>query len=201
MIKSFTAFDDIEELGAIMPYPTLQNDVQINRVHAGAICKEMGERLAIALGPQSIELQPRLLSLMKQLAEPDLKTKLKLRSDQVRLWEAESCVMGRKNGGGAGMPAKPRIGVKQNCEIVARTFGPVDPDDISDINFLYARRHLATLPGRRGRDLRYVIELQELEELIGTTLDRVRERDGERIGKEAAAYLHDAVDLSVSRNP
>jgi len=48
---------------------------------------------------------------------------------------------------------------------------------------------------------RYVIELQELEELIWTTLDRVRERDGERIGKEAAAYLHDAVDLSVSRNP
>jgi hypothetical protein len=54
-----------------MPYPTPQNenDVQINRVHTGAICKEMGERLSIALGPQSIELQPRLLSLMKQLAE------------------------------------------------------------------------------------------------------------------------------------
>jgi hypothetical protein len=54
-----------------MPYPTPQNenDVQVNRVHTGAICKEMGERLSIALGPQSIELQPRLLSLMKQLAE------------------------------------------------------------------------------------------------------------------------------------
>jgi hypothetical protein len=60
---------DIEQLGTIMPYPTPQNDVQINRVHTGAICKEMGERLSIALGPQSIELQPRLLSLMKQLAE------------------------------------------------------------------------------------------------------------------------------------
>jgi hypothetical protein len=54
-----------------MPYPIPQNenDVQINRVHTGAICKEMGERLSIALGPESIELPPRLLSLMKQLAE------------------------------------------------------------------------------------------------------------------------------------
>ena len=69
MIKSFTAFDDIEELGAIMPYPTLQNDVQINRVHTDAVCKEMGERLSVALSPQSLELQPRLLSLMKQLVE------------------------------------------------------------------------------------------------------------------------------------
>ena len=56
-------------LGTIVPYPTPQNDVQIDRVHTGAVCKEMGERLSIALGPQSIELQPRLLSLMKQLAE------------------------------------------------------------------------------------------------------------------------------------
>jgi len=52
-----------------MPYPTPQNDVQINRVHTGAVCKEMGERLSVALGPQSIELQPCLLSLMKQLSE------------------------------------------------------------------------------------------------------------------------------------
>jgi hypothetical protein len=52
-----------------MPYPTPQTDVQINRVHTVAVCKEMGERLSVALGPQSVELQPRLLSLMKQLAE------------------------------------------------------------------------------------------------------------------------------------
>jgi hypothetical protein len=52
-----------------MPYPTPQNDVQINHVHADAVCKEMGERLSVALGPQSIELQPRLLSLMKELAK------------------------------------------------------------------------------------------------------------------------------------
>jgi hypothetical protein len=53
----------------MMPNPIPQNDVQINRVHTGAVCKEMGERLSVALRPQSIELQPRLLSLMKQLVE------------------------------------------------------------------------------------------------------------------------------------
>jgi hypothetical protein len=52
-----------------MPYPTPQNDVHINPVHSGAVCKEIGERLSVALGPQSVELQPRLLSLMKQLVE------------------------------------------------------------------------------------------------------------------------------------
>jgi len=50
-------------------YPTPQNDFQIDRTHNGAVCKEIGERLSIALGPQSIELNPRLLSLMKQLSE------------------------------------------------------------------------------------------------------------------------------------
>jgi hypothetical protein len=56
-----------------MPYPSPQNDVQINRVHTDAVCKEMGERLSVALGPQSLELQPRLLSLMKQLVEQSQK--------------------------------------------------------------------------------------------------------------------------------
>ena len=63
------ALCDIEQLGAVMPHPTPESDVQINRVHTGAVCKEIGERLSVALGPQSIELQPRLLSLMKQLVE------------------------------------------------------------------------------------------------------------------------------------
>jgi hypothetical protein len=52
-----------------MPYATPENDVQINPVHSGAICKEIGEGLSVALGPQSIELPPRLLSLMKRLAQ------------------------------------------------------------------------------------------------------------------------------------
>jgi hypothetical protein len=56
-----------------MLYPSPQNDVQINRVHTDAVCKEMGERLSVALSPQSLELQPRLLSLMKQLVEQSQK--------------------------------------------------------------------------------------------------------------------------------
>jgi hypothetical protein len=44
-------------------------DVQINRIHSGAVCKEIGERLSVELGPQSNELPPRLLALMEQLAK------------------------------------------------------------------------------------------------------------------------------------
>jgi hypothetical protein len=46
-------------------------DIQINRIQSGAVCKEIGERLSVALGPQSSELPQRLLRLMKQLAEGD----------------------------------------------------------------------------------------------------------------------------------
>ena len=42
-------------------------DVQINRVHSRAVCKEIAERLPAALGPQSNELPARLLALMDQL--------------------------------------------------------------------------------------------------------------------------------------
>jgi hypothetical protein len=53
----------------MMRYPTPQNDFQIDRIHSGAVCKEIGERLSIAFGPQSAELNPRLLALMKELSE------------------------------------------------------------------------------------------------------------------------------------
>ena len=92
MIKSLAAFADIRssgslgdclagisppnwkpvrhrKLGPMTRYSTPQNDFQIDRIHNGAVCTEIGERLSIALGPQSIELQPRLGSLMKQLSE------------------------------------------------------------------------------------------------------------------------------------
>jgi len=46
-------------------------NVQINRIHSGAVCKEIGERLSVELGPQSNELSPRLLALMKQLARDE----------------------------------------------------------------------------------------------------------------------------------
>src|ERR1700747_309759 len=62
-------FRQNRKLGPMTRYPISQNDFQIDRIHNGAVCKEIGERLSIALGPQSIELQPRLGSLMKQLSE------------------------------------------------------------------------------------------------------------------------------------
>jgi len=61
-------FGEIES-PAMMRYPTPQNDFQIDRIHNSAVCKEIGERLSIALDPPSMELKPRLLSLMKQLSE------------------------------------------------------------------------------------------------------------------------------------
>ena len=41
------------------------------RLHSGAVCKEMGERLSLELGPQSNELPPHLLAFMEQLAKVD----------------------------------------------------------------------------------------------------------------------------------
>lgn len=54
-----------------MPNSTHQNDVQIDRVHSGAVCKEIGEKLSVVLGPQSIELPPHLLALMEQLPKDE----------------------------------------------------------------------------------------------------------------------------------
>lgn len=41
----------------------------INRIHSGAICNEIGERLSAALGPQSNELPARLQALIDELAK------------------------------------------------------------------------------------------------------------------------------------
>ena len=51
-----------------MPGPVHQNDVQINRIHSRAVCDEIGERLSVALGSQSIELSSGLLALIEELA-------------------------------------------------------------------------------------------------------------------------------------
>jgi hypothetical protein len=52
-----------------MPHPAPPHDTQIDRIHGDAVCKEMGDRLSVALGPQSIELPPCLLALIEQLAK------------------------------------------------------------------------------------------------------------------------------------
>jgi hypothetical protein len=46
-------------------------DVQIDHVHCGAVCEEIGEVLSVKLGPQSNVLPPRLLDLMRQLAKAE----------------------------------------------------------------------------------------------------------------------------------
>ena len=43
-------------------------DIQIDRIHCNAVREEIGERLAVALGPQSDVLPARLLELMDRLA-------------------------------------------------------------------------------------------------------------------------------------
>jgi hypothetical protein len=52
-----------------MSNPVQQNDVQIDRIHNGAVREEIGERLCQALDRQSSALSPRLLALIEQLAK------------------------------------------------------------------------------------------------------------------------------------
>jgi hypothetical protein len=77
---------------------------------------------------------------------------------------------------------------------IAEAFGDV-PVDSTNIDFLYSRRHLATVrDGRpRARELRYIIEFDELQQAIWKTLDRIRKRDGARIANEVAGRLVDSI--------
>jgi hypothetical protein len=92
------------------------------------------------------------------------------------------------------------VSTKKKREAIAATFGvPVDPEDTDYIDFMYARRNLATVPERGHRELAYVVELDDLEHLITTTLDRIRARDGEKIFREVATHLREAVDSTIGR--
>jgi hypothetical protein len=95
------------------------------------------------------------------------------------------------------MSAKPKTSAKR--EAVAKVFGK-HPVDSTHLNFLHARRHLATVKDGRWRELAYVIELDELEQHVWTTLDRIRERDGAKIFKEVAERLVDSVAASIEDN-
>jgi hypothetical protein len=59
-----------------MPNPVHKNKVQLTRVHSGAVCEEIGERLSTALGPQSNELPLHLVARMEQLAKVKPREKL-----------------------------------------------------------------------------------------------------------------------------
>jgi hypothetical protein len=95
------------------------------------------------------------------------------------------------------MPTKPQTSAKRQA--VAKVFGK-HPVDSEHLNFLHARRHLATVKDGRWRELAYIVELDELEQHVWTALDRIRERDGVKIFKEAAARLADSVAASIEDN-
>jgi hypothetical protein len=42
------------------------NDIHIDRVHSAAICREIGDRLRIALNAERLPLRPSLLSLLER---------------------------------------------------------------------------------------------------------------------------------------
>ena len=56
-------------------------NVQINRIHSGAVCRAIGERLSELLNPQSNELPPSLRALMEQLANLNLDVPSKIRPE------------------------------------------------------------------------------------------------------------------------
>jgi hypothetical protein len=49
-------------------------DVQIDRVHSAAICREIGDRLRIALNAERVPMTPMLLDLVDRLAARDRRT-------------------------------------------------------------------------------------------------------------------------------
>jgi hypothetical protein len=46
-----------------------------------------------------------------------------------------------------------------------------------------------------------ITEIDAIEQAILKTLDRIRARDGEKIFREAAGYLREAIDIVVSERP
>ena len=90
------------------------------------------------------------------------------------------------------------VSTKTKREIVAKTFGiPVDPVDREYIDFMYARRRLATVPERGGRELAYVAEWDETESAIWAMLDRIRARDGLEVCREVAGNLIEGIGLAM----
>jgi hypothetical protein len=75
---------------------------------------------------------------------------------------------------------------------VIEAFGPI-PVDAENLDFLFSRRHCATVPDGKWRDLRYVAEYFELETAIRETLDRIRQRDGGKIANEVRRALADSI--------
>jgi len=56
-----------------MIYPVHQEGIQIDRVHNAALCREIGERLVIALGQKPTAVPLHLMLLMSRLRDEPTK--------------------------------------------------------------------------------------------------------------------------------
>ena len=55
-----------------MTYSAQRGDVEISRPHNVAICKEIGERLAIGMKPKPSGIPPHLMMLVRRLRDEPL---------------------------------------------------------------------------------------------------------------------------------
>jgi hypothetical protein len=88
-------------------------------------------------------------------------------------------------------------GAKAKREAIARTFGSVLDTEYAD--FLYSRRHLAMVRKGKWVGPRYIVELQELEQVFSKVLDRIRKRDGTEFFIEAVDYVLIDVAMLIER--
>jgi hypothetical protein len=75
---------------------------------------------------------------------------------------------------------------------VKAVFGDI-PVDAEYLDWLYARRHLATVRDGKWRELAYVVECDELEHAMLETLAKIRQRDGGKIALEVRRRLIDSI--------
>ena len=81
---------------------------------------------------------------------------------------------------------------KTKREAVIEAFGPI-PVDRENLDWFFRRRHLAKVPDGKWRELQYIVELDELEQVIWKTLARIRKRDGAKIATEVCRALADSL--------
>ena len=55
-----------------MTHSAQRDDVEISRLHNVAICKEIGEQLAICMQPKASGMPPHLMMLMRRLRDEPL---------------------------------------------------------------------------------------------------------------------------------
>jgi hypothetical protein len=88
-----------------------------------------------------------------------------------------------------------KVSIKAKREAIAKALGMIP--DAGQEDFLYRRRHLATVRDGKRRDLKYIIEVDGLERVISATLDRIHERDGGKVFKEAADILLSSIAVQM----